>query len=177
MDRQVVKKKLDDYIHTRLSQEPSSIDPSPEQLQTLIDLEGSGPLHFVNLLKFKDRADYPDGHELAGQSLSGHAAYAKYGRVALEHIMRRGGRIVSATTVNFQLIGPNQDWDEVATMEYQSADAFLDMITDSDYQSALVHRDAGLLRTEIFVTRPLIKNPVGRFKFNIFKLIRRIKGS
>jgi hypothetical protein len=46
-------------------------------------------------------------------------------------------------------------------MEYQNADDFIEMISDSEYKAAVVHRIAGLEATEIFVTKPLIDKPIG----------------
>jgi len=136
-------------------------DPTPEQLRTLLSGNTEGPFHFVNLLAFRATARYPDDHELAGAGISGVEAYDKYGTVALEHVIRRGGRLVTLNNVEQQLIGSSAGWHRVATMEYKNVQAFIDMITDPVYQEALVHRDAGLLTTEVLVSRPLIAGPIG----------------
>ncbi|MCA9512007.1 MAG: DUF1330 domain-containing protein, partial [Myxococcales bacterium] len=54
------------------------------------------------------------------------------------------------------VIGGDDGWSQVAIMEYPDTEAFLDMLADPDYASALVHRDAGLARTSVLVTRPLL---------------------
>jgi uncharacterized protein (DUF1330 family) len=41
-------------------------------------------------------------------------------------------------------------------MQYPEIDSFVDMIRDTDYQAALVHRDAGLATTAILISRPLL---------------------
>lgn len=74
---------------------------------------------------------------------------------------KRGGRLITLNTVQQQLIGDSGDWQQVATMEYQKVSDFLEMVDDPEYQQALVHRDAGLEATELFVTRPLINEPIG----------------
>ena len=54
-----------------------------------------------------------------------------------------------------QLVGAEGGWHQIASMQYNDVDAFIDMIQDPDYQEGLVHRDAGLARTEIIVSRSL----------------------
>ncbi len=39
-------------------------DPSFEQLRALVVADRSGPLHFLNLLAYRDVARYPVGHAL-----------------------------------------------------------------------------------------------------------------
>jgi uncharacterized protein (DUF1330 family) len=132
------------------------IDPSRAQLRSLLEADRDGPLQFVNLLGYHEQARYPAGHELAGRGGSGAEAYARYGGVAARHVAKRGGRLAAYNAVEQQLIGADGGWHHVAIMEYPSTEAFLDMLRDPDYAAALVHRDAGLAKTAIIVTRPLL---------------------
>ena len=113
-------------------------------------------MQFVNLLAYRDHATYPEGHDLAVAALTGAEAYGRYGAVALEHVVRRGGSLTLYNDVLGVLIGRTGPWDQIAVMEYPGTDAFVDMIRDPAYQSALVHRDAGLDRTVLLVSRPLL---------------------
>lgn len=139
----------------------ASTDPSIEQLRGLLSGNLEGPFHFVNLLAFKEIAKYPSDHELATQKLSGVEAYDKYGEVALQQVLKRGGRLVTLSDVEQQLIGSSRAWHRVATMEYKNIKAFIEMLLDPEYQAALVHRISGLEATELFVSRPLIAEPIG----------------
>jgi uncharacterized protein (DUF1330 family) len=132
------------------------INPSEDQLRTLLASGEEGPLQFVNLLSYRAEARYPEGHELAGAGLSGAEAYGRYGAAALDHVARRGGSLVLYNDVLQVLIGPDAPWDQIAIMQYPGTDAFIDMIQDPDYQAALVHRDAGLAETAILVSRSLV---------------------
>ncbi len=129
------------------------INPDEEQLRSLLQSGEDGPLQFVNLLSYRARASYPDGHELASAGLSGAEAYGRYGAVALDHVVRRGGVLTLYNDVLQILIGRTGPWDQIAVMQYPGIDAFIDMIRDPDYQAALVHRDAGLTETAILVSR------------------------
>ena len=132
------------------------INPDEEQLRTLLGSQEVGPLQFVNLLSYHSDARYPEGHELASAGLSGAEAYGRYGAVALDHVVRRGGTLVLYNDVLQVLIGQTAPWDQIAIMQYPGIDAFVDMIRDPDYQAGLVHRDAGLAETAILVSRPLL---------------------
>jgi uncharacterized protein (DUF1330 family) len=132
------------------------INPDEDQLRTLLRSGEEGPLQFVNLLTYRDRAAYPDGHELAWAGLSGAEAYGRYGAVALDRVTRRGGTLVLYNDVRQVLIGRAGPWHQIAVMEYPGVDAFVDLVRDPAYQAALVHRDAGLADTMILVTRSLL---------------------
>ena len=132
------------------------INPDEEQLRTLLESGEDGPLQFVNLLSYHSDARYPEGHDLARAGLSGADAYGRYGAVALEHVVRRGGTLTLYNDVLQVLIGQTEPWDQIAIMQYPGVDAFVDMIRDPDYQAGLVHRDAGLAETVILVSRPLL---------------------
>ena len=132
------------------------LNPEADQLRALIDADRDGPLQFLNLLAYHDQARYPDGHERAGQGLTGAQAYALYGAVALAHVTQRGGRLVLYNDVEQDIIGSTPAWHQIAIMEYPNTDAFIDMVTDPDYTAALVDRDAGLAATVVLVSRPLL---------------------
>jgi uncharacterized protein (DUF1330 family) len=132
------------------------INPDEEQLRSLLQSAERGPLQFVNLLSYRDRAAYPDGHELASAGLTGAEAYGRYGAVALDHVVRRGGVLTLYNDVVQVLIGQAGPWDQIAVMQYPGIETFIDMIRDPDYQAGLVHRDAGLAETAILVSRPLL---------------------
>ena len=132
------------------------INPEESQLVALIESGHQGPLQFVNLLAFRERAIYPAGHELAGAELSGADAYGRYGVVALGQVGRRGGKLVLYNHVHQALIGQTRPWDQIVVIEFPGTDAFVDMIRDPDYQASLVDRDAGLAEVVILVTQPLL---------------------
>ena len=132
------------------------INPDQEQLRSLLQSGEAGALQFANLLSYRAVAAYPERHELASAGLTGAEAYGRYGVVALDHVVRRGGVLTLYNDVLQVLIGQTGPWDQIAVMQYPGIDAFVDMIRDPDYQAALVHRDAGLAETAILVSRSLL---------------------
>lgn len=122
--------------------------PTPKQIQTMIERGPQGPMVMVNLLKYRAQAAYGDRAE-AKDHLSGRDAYQRYGMVALQHVMKRGGSVVWGGPQKFVMVGEDaaNDWDDVVCVRYPSRTAFLEMTQDPDYLAAHYHREAGLERT------------------------------
>jgi hypothetical protein len=125
-----------------------SIDPTADQVRALRDAGPDGPVTMVNLLKFRDRARYPEG---SGEApCSGAEAYDRYERAFAGNPAGQA-EILFQGPVNQVFIGksgsPEVDWDKVLIVRYPSRRHFLAMMADADYRAALVHRYAGLERT------------------------------
>jgi uncharacterized protein (DUF1330 family) len=96
----------------------------------------------LNLLKFKEKAEYEDGRET---DLTGKEAYSIYGQEVIKHLAKVGGKWVFGGRISRLMIGEVEDlWDSVAIAQYPSRKAMLEMLMDSDYQKIEVHRAAGL---------------------------------
>jgi uncharacterized protein (DUF1330 family) len=118
------------------------IPTDPEQLAELTRPGPDGPIYMVNLLKFKARAEYPDGREA---DLTGAEAYARYGAAVVALIAEHGGRIIFSGAVNWLMIGRADElWDQVAVVEYPDRGALLAISASDAYQEIAVHRTAGL---------------------------------
>lgn len=101
-----------------------------------------GPVFMVNLLKFKDKADYEDGRET---DMTGREAYAIYGKAVANILPKFGGRFFFAGDVTFLALGQVEDlWDEVVIVVYPERPAILKMSMSEEWQAAGVHRAAGL---------------------------------
>jgi uncharacterized protein (DUF1330 family) len=109
--------------------EINAVRPTPEQMQTFLDLP-DGPVLMVNLLKFK-----PDG---------GAEEYAKYITGVRPLLQNVGARTLISGKAATCLIG-NADWDMIALVEYPSTAAFSQMVNSDEYQAIHNHREAGLL--------------------------------
>jgi uncharacterized protein (DUF1330 family) len=118
------------------------LTPSEEQMKGFMEGDTDTPIHMVNLLKFKEKAEYEDGRET---SLSGQEAYAIYGAEVQAHIAKVGGKAVFSGKVSRLMLGEVEDlWDSVAIVMYPSKKAMLQMVTDPAYQESAKHRSAGL---------------------------------
>lgn len=116
--------------------------PDAEQMKGFQEPGGEGPIFMVNLLKFKEKAEYEDGRET---ELTGGQAYALYGQGVSKLIENYGGAAVFGGQVTRLTYGFAEDlWDLVAIAQYPNRQAMLDMITSAEYQECAVHRTAGL---------------------------------
>jgi uncharacterized protein (DUF1330 family) len=129
-----------------------SIDPSPEAFERFLASATAGPVVMINLLRYRDRAAYPP--EAAATGCTGREAYQRYAEVAVSTVAGVGGRVVWMGTVGATVIGPSDEtWDDAALVEYPSRDAFLTMVSQPDYQAAVVHRTAALADSRLIATR------------------------
>jgi uncharacterized protein (DUF1330 family) len=114
----------------------------PERVRQMLEPGPDKPIFMVNLLKFKDMAEYKDGRST---SLSGRDAYMIYGRAVTELLPKYGGRAVFAADVTFLALGQVEElWDEVAIASYPNRRAMFEMSTSKEWREIAVHRDAGL---------------------------------
>ena len=121
------------------------IDPERAQFDTFKALPRDTPIHMLNLVRFKDRATYPDDHPLAGKALTGAEAYANYGKDSSAVFSRVGGSVVWSGMMEAMVIGPAEEhWDAMFIARYPNSGAFLEMVTDPVYRQAVVHRQAAV---------------------------------
>ena len=115
---------------------------SRERVEEMMQPGPDGPIYMVNLLKFKEHAEYDDGRET---DLSGRDAYQIYGREVSKLIREYGGQVTFAADVTFLALGQVDDlWDEVAIAQYPSRVKLWEMSTSHEWQEIAVHRAAGL---------------------------------
>jgi uncharacterized protein (DUF1330 family) len=120
----------------------NALVPTPEQIKELAEEGHDRPIYMVNLLKFKEKAEYEDGR---ATELSGQEAYAIYGMEVVEHLAKVGGKPVIGGRVTGLRLGVVEElWDTVAIAMYPNRKAMLTMITNPEYQKSAVHRAAGL---------------------------------
>lgn len=116
--------------------------PSEDQIKGFMEGDDDAPIYMVNLLKFKEKAEYEDGRET---DLSGMEAYAIYGAEVQGHLAKVGGSGIFSGQVTRLMLGEVEDlWDMVAIATYPSKKAMMTMMMDPDYQASAVHRAAGL---------------------------------
>ncbi len=114
----------------------------PERVRQMMEPGPNKPIYMVNLLKFKDKAEYKDGR---ATTLSGRDAYMIYGRAVAQLLPKFGGRAVFAADTTFLALGQVEElWDEVAIATYPNRKALFDMSTSKEWREISVHREAGL---------------------------------
>ena len=120
----------------------NAVTPNEEQLAGFLERDTETPIKMVNLLTFKDKAEYADGRET---NLSGKEAYEIYTTEVQGHLEKVGGKSIFFGEVQRLMLGEVEElWDWVAIAEYPSRKAMLEMIMNSEYQKSAEHRSAGL---------------------------------
>ena len=120
----------------------NALIPNDKQMKEFTEGDIDTPIYMVNLLKFKNKAEYEDGRKT---NLSGEEAYAIYGLEVMEHLKKIGGESIFSGVVNRLMLGEVEElWDWIAVVRYPSRKAMLEMITNTDYLESEKHRSAGL---------------------------------
>ena len=115
---------------------------SPERIKGMMEEGPEGPIYMINLLKFKQKAEYADGRET---SLTGYQAYQLYSVEVMKLLPKFGGKGIFAGDVTFLALGQVEDlWDEVAIAMYPKRADLFRMSSSEEWQKIAVHRAAGL---------------------------------
>jgi uncharacterized protein (DUF1330 family) len=127
-------------------------------LQALAQLPDTGPVVMLNMLRFREQAEYPAG---SGHTpCSGREAYRRYTKEAAKHFEPLGGKLVWLGQVDRVIIGPEQElWDDVFLAQYPSRRAFVQMVTNPNYLAITTHRDAALADSRLIAMHPTAGAP------------------
>lgn len=121
------------------------VDPSRENWQAFKDLPRDRPIHMLNLIKFRDRAEYPEGHPLHGKGLTGREAYDIYKQGFQRVVAGDGAAMVWQAPLECVVTGPADEWDEAFVMGYPSSALFMAMVKNEEYVRDVVpHRTAAV---------------------------------
>ena len=119
----------------------NALRPNPIQLAEFA-LGDDDPILMVNLLKFKDEAEYEDGR---ATNLTGREAYEIYVTETREHLANVGAELILSGEVNGLLLGEVEElWDAFGVARYPSRKAMIAMARNPAYIESEKHRAAGL---------------------------------
>jgi uncharacterized protein (DUF1330 family) len=115
--------------------------PNGAQMAGFADGASDGPIYMLNLLKYRDKAEYADGRDT---KLTGRQAYAVYTQGVRELLQEFGGSLTLKASVKRLTIGEVEElWDDVAIAMYPSRAAMLQMMQSEKMQDIGQHRAAG----------------------------------
>ncbi len=130
----------------------NKLRPNAKQMAGFLLGDTKTTIHMVNLLKFKDKAEYKDGRQT---DLTGQEAYQIYAKEVQEHLQKVGGKLIFSGVVSRLMLGEVEElWDWIAIAEYPSRKAMRSMIMDKDYRKSEEHRSAGLAGQLNIETKP-----------------------
>jgi len=136
------------------SSDRRAVDPTATQLAAVAELSADQPVVMLNLLRFREMADYSAHPDLAPpEPISGSDAYQRYGQAAQPHIARAGATVDYLAACHPTVIGPEGErWDVIILVRYPNPAAFVAMVTTPEYQSLSGHRTAALADSRLVPT-------------------------
>ncbi len=117
--------------------------------------EPGGPMWALNLMKYRERAEYKDGRDTTLTGAEADDVYAPH-----EHLAKVGSRVVLVAPVVHQLVGDDTRWDRIAIAQYRDRMALIEMNSSEDFGEAERHKDAGMDFTIVMATFPTEGDPV-----------------
>ncbi len=126
--------------------ERAFLDVTPEQGAAFFGSPDLGPVVMLNLLRFRETADYSHAPDLAPDTaISGAEAYARYMQDMRPLLEASGGEVLfSGSSASF-LIGPQgEQWDHVLLVRQASKASFLAFASHPEAQRITAHRTAAI---------------------------------
>jgi hypothetical protein len=122
------------------------LEPTQESGRAFFTRQISGSVVMLNLLRFREIADYSATPALAPPSpITGAAAYRLYMEHTLPHLEKSGGEVIFFGRGGSFLIGPTDErWDAAMLVRQSSVDGFMAFASNSEYMAGIGHRLAAL---------------------------------
>jgi uncharacterized protein (DUF1330 family) len=122
------------------------LKPTPESISSFLQRGISGPVTMLNLLRFREIADYSESPDLSpDEPITGERAYEIYTEHTLPLLSQVGAKPIFMGTGGEFLIGPaDETWDRVLLVRYPDMQAFLAMTQNPEYEAGAGHRTAAL---------------------------------
>jgi len=124
----------------------SYLEPTDESGAALFSRNIEGEVLMLNLLRFRELADYSANPGIAPASpTSGREAFEKYIDHTLPFLQASGGRLVLLGEGGQYLIGPTDErWDLVMLVRQKSLADFMAFASNEEYLAGIGHRTAAL---------------------------------
>jgi len=122
------------------------LEVSQEAGAELFSRDIKGPVIMLNLLRFRDVADYSGNPKLMPPTpISGAEAFQRYIDHTLPFLEKSGGNLIFLGKGGKYLIGPQEEqWDLVMLVRQNSLSDFLAFSSNPEYLAGLGHRSAAL---------------------------------
>jgi len=139
------------------------LDPSPETGAAFLKRDIRGEIVMLNLLRFRDVADYGNFPQLAPPTpISGRAAYEKYIEHTLPFLEASGGELTYVGTGGDYMIGPpGEGWDMALLVRQSSVASFMAFASDAAYLAGMGHRIAAVTDSRMLPLQDASKGKSG----------------
>jgi len=137
--RTLTPSEIDDYMGTIEAQ--TQIPGARHDLVALrafLESDDGAPVYTVNLYRFHQVAEYPEGSDLSG---TGEEAYDRFAQNMVPLMVRRGSHPIFGS--NWADTAHNQ-WDRVVIVRYRSRRDLVDLFATDAFADASMHKWASL---------------------------------
>ena len=136
---------------------PSFGSFNAELAAELAGSEETGPFFMINLIDFRDQAEYADGRET---DLTGRQANDLYGATGVQQLFEGGMRpAFSGNVAPEQVSPPDPAWEQVAIARYPSYADFFALTSNPAFQEGVEHKDAGVETSTVIATNRVVDPP------------------
>jgi hypothetical protein len=141
-----------------MNEQTHYLEPTQEAGRALVLRAIDGEVVMLNLLRFREIADYSANPELAPEiPISGAEAYDLYIAHTLPHLRESGGDLLFLGEGGRFLIGPEGErWDRAMLVRQSSVQSFMSFTVNEFYLAGLGHRTAAVEDSRLL---PLVELP------------------
>jgi hypothetical protein len=127
------------------------LEPTQESGAALFSRNITGEVIMLNMLRFKETADYSANPELAPERpISGRVAFQKYIDHTMPFLNESGGELLLLGNGGQFFIGPSDEqWDFVMLIKQNSLASFMAFASNTEYLSGIGHRTAAILDSRL----------------------------
>jgi hypothetical protein len=123
------------------------LEPTQQSAMALFGRRIVGPVVMLNLLRFREVADYSQHPELGpDQAISGAQAFDLYIDATMPHLLNSGGELLFMGAGDTFFIGPSEErWDRAMLVRQAGVESFIAFASNEAYLTgAIGHRTAAL---------------------------------
>ena len=139
-----------------LTKKRGGVSPTEEQFNQHYQNDRTTKAYMINLLQTYPIAQYPDRKTTVS---GGTAYYRRYGLVAMRSVYMIGGRLILAGRMGAPILEYNVPkltqgaWEGIGVMEYPNPSKIFELEKMPGYKKAYEHRDAGLEKTVLIISK------------------------
>jgi hypothetical protein len=139
------------------------LEPTQESGRDFLMRSIDGEVVMLNLLRFRDIADYAHTPHLEPDNpISGAEAYQLYIEHTLPHLRESGGDVEFMGDGGPFLIGPSDErWDMVLLVRHKNVQTFMSFASNEAYLGGIGHRLAAISDSRLLPIAPAPKPFVG----------------
>jgi hypothetical protein len=126
-----------------------------EELRRLAASDDGGEFYMLNLIDFRERAQYPPGSSFDG---SARDADARYNRAIVPVLLKHGGHPLFLGDPMGRFLdepGDHTAWERIALVRYRSRRDLVEMVVDLAGAGIGVHKWASIEKTQVFPNKPV----------------------